>query len=77
MARLTDDQVIYKISSVNGYNIKAWDWAQAMIDYKVYLPKCRWAHTKWTCNPGGDCKGHWYMPQMRDLLKALDKQRGV
>ena len=66
---MSDDKVCDMINF--DYGIKMYDVAKAMIDHKIHLPKCKWAHTSYTCNPGGDCKGHWYMPQMRDLLISL------
>ena len=44
------------------YGIKMYDVKKAVIDHKIAFKKCKWCK---------DCKGHWDMDSMRDLLMHL------
>ena len=68
---MSDDKVCDMINF--DYGIKMYDVDRAMISHQIYLPKCKWAkyHTKDMLLSDGTCRGHWYMPQMRDLLISL------
>tara|TARA_B100000131_G_C17894043_1_gene523580 strand:- start:59 stop:274 length:216 start_codon:yes stop_codon:yes gene_type:complete len=57
---MNDDKVCDMINF--DFGIKMYDVKKAMIDHKIDLQKCKWCR---------DCKGHWHMPQMRDLLISL------
>tara|TARA_B100000073_G_scaffold263164_1_gene222886 strand:+ start:2321 stop:2590 length:270 start_codon:yes stop_codon:yes gene_type:complete len=60
VANLDDDAVCNAVNF--DYGIKMYDVKNALIDHKIGLKNCKWCK---------DCKGHWDMDSMRDLLVSL------
>ena len=60
VADLDDDAVCNAVNF--DYGIKMYDVKNALIDHKIGLKNCKWCK---------DCKGHWDMDSMRDLLVSL------
>ena len=60
VAAMDDDAVCNAVNF--DYGIKMYDVKDALIDHKIGLKNCKWCK---------DCKGHWDMDSMRDLLVSL------
>lgn len=68
--QLTDDQVMDWINF--GFGIKMYDIDKAVRSRNIPLATCRpYDNGHHPCSNTNTCKGHWNMPQMRDLLKSL------
>ena len=68
--QMDDDTVCDKINF--DYGIKMYDVDSAIRSRNIPLTTCRpYANGNHPCTNRTDCKGHWYMPQMRDLLVQL------
>lgn len=76
---MDDDTVCDKINF--DYGIKMYDVDSAIRSRNIPLSTCRpydnalnrggYKNGNYPCTNTTKCKGHWYMPQMRDLLVSL------
>ena len=70
---LDDDTVCDMINF--DFNIKMYDVDQAIRNRNITLATCRPFDGIHYCTNTNKCKGHWHMPQMRDLLISLITKR--
>ena len=73
VSSLDDDAVCDMINF--DFNIKMYDVDQAIRNRNITLATCRPFDGIHYCTNTNRCKGHWHMPQMRDLLISLITKR--